>query len=146
MTDETQVQPLPDRAEALGMHRHAAATGLAPEILAQDQGTVTYQHAGTTLKRWWELNEAPETREAMKSRLRERIEQLHEAGICHRDLRSENLLVDEEGQIRFVDFLLAERVDPAGSCYDLDGPSERIPVPEAHAQQPGHEGGVWCDS
>jgi serine/threonine protein kinase len=137
------VQAWPDRTLALEMHRYASVRGLAPRILAEDHETVTFERLPQTLKQWWEANEDSAERAAMRTRLRDRIVELHAIGICHRDLHSENVMVDDEGSLYFIDFALAQRVNPEWSCYDLSGPSEDVPVPYAHACQADHEGGVW---
>lgn len=137
------VQAWPDRGRALELHRYASVRGLAPRILAEDQETVTFERLPQTLKQWWEANDDPARRAAMKTHLRDRIIELHAIGICHRDLHSENVMVDSEGSLYFIDFALAQRVDPTWSCYDLNGPSDQVPVPNAHACQVDHEDGVW---
>lgn len=140
---ETYVQALPDRAVALEMHRRAALSGLAPPILGQDRETVTFERLPWTLRQWWLVNNDAAARADMKVRLRARIGELHAVGICHRDLHSENVMIGDDGSIRFIDFVLAQWVDPNWPCYDLVGPSAHVPAPYAHATQAGHENGVW---
>ena len=80
MDAETYVQVLPDRAVALEMHRRAAVSGLAPQILAEDRETVTFERVPLTLRQWWEVNGDAAARQDMKARLRQRIEDLHPSG------------------------------------------------------------------
>ena len=53
------------------------------------------------------------------------------------------MLIGDDDSLRFIDFVLAQWVDPSWPCYDLSGPSAEVPVPYAHANQGGHENGVW---
>lgn len=143
MTADAYVKALPDRAAVLELYRRAAVSGLAPRILAQDRETVTFERVGVTLKQWWESTKDVSTKTEMKLHLRERIKQLHQSGICHRDLHSENVMVGDDHAIRFIDFDLAQWVDPNWRCYDLNGPSEQVGTPRPHASQAGHQNGVW---
>lgn len=53
----------------------------------------------------------------------EELGRLHEAGILYGDLSPNNVLVDVEGRIRFVDFGQARRIDPGyRSLHSLSGP------------------------
>jgi serine/threonine protein kinase len=142
MTD-AHVRPLPDRAATLEMHRRASVSGLAPDILAQDRETVTFVKLPWKLNEWWLQHTDDEARQEMKLHLRDRIVELHVAGICHRDLHCENVMVTAAGTVQFIDFGLARWVDPSWPCYDLTGASDHVPVPFAHAVQAGHETGVW---
>ena len=141
--DGVLVRAWPDRRSAIEMHRCASLHGLAPRILAEDRETVTFERLPRTLRQWWVANEDPVARAMMKTRLKVRIAELHAVGICHRDLHSENAMVDEDESLYFIDFALAQWVDPAWVCYDLNGPSAEVPVPYAHATQAQHEHGVW---
>ena len=63
---------------------------------------------------------ADETR-AMAGRVLRQVQELHRAGICHRDLKADEIVVDGE-QPLLIDFELGTEVDPTGPCYDVLGP------------------------
>jgi len=134
--------PKPSDA-VLELHMRAADAGLAPAIVESEGDPITMQRLERTLLDFWnDPNSDQEARTTTVFRLVERINALHQIGICHRDLHSENVMIDE-GEVVFIDFVLAQDVNPVWQCYDLTGPNEHILVPHAHAIQPGHEGGVW---
>ena len=39
------------------------------------------------------------------------LEYIHEKNICHRDLKLENVLIDDKGKIKIIDFGLSKRVE-----------------------------------
>ena len=39
------------------------------------------------------------------------LEYLHEKNICHRDLKLENILIDDKGKIKIIDFGLSKKVE-----------------------------------
>lgn len=79
------------------------------------------------------MNNDAAARADMKVRLRARIGELHAVGICHRNLHSDNVMISDDGSIRFIDFVLAQWVDPNWPGYDLVGPSAHVPAPYARA-------------
>jgi len=55
------------------------------------------------------------------SQMADALEVAHESGIIHRDLKPANIKVDEDGQVKVLDFGLAKALDPAaGGSADSD--------------------------
>jgi serine/threonine protein kinase len=98
------------------------------------------------LEDWLSSPPGADDRREMALRLVAQIEQMHQLGICHRDLHLANVVVDEAERPLIVDPDLAIDGDPSSPCYDLFGPdASGAPVPVEHARYPANRGGVWWD-
>ena len=65
---------------------------------------------------------------------------LHDRCIIYRDLKPENLLIDERGYLKLIDFSFAKRVPRGKRTYTLCGTPEYL-APEV-LQSTGHDRGV----
>ncbi len=54
---------------------------------------------------------------------------MHSKNICHRDLKLENLLLDDDGNVKIADFGLATKFRP-GECLSRRCGSEEYTAPE----------------
>lgn len=68
----------------------------------------------------------------------------HEAGLLHRDLKAENIMVTKEGQAKILDFGLARRLDPAESDESLT--REGVAVGTVRAMSPEQAAGQAVDA
>src|SRR4051812_47014135 len=112
-----------DDAEALArFHREACATGRLrhPGIVQlfeySRQGPpwflVTEYVEGVEPRAWCRQRDAkPADVAALVARIADAVEYAHGQGVCHRDLKPGNVLVDDAGQPHVLDFGLA-RLDP----------------------------------
>ena len=48
--------------------------------------------------------------------LADAVSRAHRAGITHRDLKPDNVMIDAEGRLRVLDFGLAKLQEPTGSA------------------------------
>ncbi len=70
---------------------------------------------------------------------------MHRAHICHRDLKSENILIDAQGSIKVIDLGLACFYDPHGQIEQYCG-SPEYAAPEVLRETPyvGPEIDIWA--
>jgi streptomycin 6-kinase len=127
-------------------YERLSAKGLSPVILSKTLTTLESERH-EVLSEWLRRNAAPDERARMAARIRVLLEQVHELGFCHRDVHVDNIVVNEGGEPLLIDPALATESDASDPCYDLVGPREsHVPVPPEHADQSGHEEGVWWDA
>lgn len=62
---------------------------------------------------------------------------LHSQGIMHRDLKLENVLVDERGYLKLIDYGLAKTVSSNSLAFTMCGTAEYM-APEVVSQS-GHD-------
>ena len=55
--------------------------------------------------------------------LADAVSRAHRAGITHRDLKPDNVMIDAEGRLRVLDFGLAKLQDPPGFRADAEAPT-----------------------
>jgi serine/threonine protein kinase len=130
------------RAQAHRYLPRLAKAGLTPEIVELSDTEVVTK-LGQPFRAWWPTADSLALA-AVRSRVIELIASVHGLGVCHRDLHDGNLVLDLDGRPLVVDLEWACEVDPSGPCYDLYGPSPKVPVPAAHLQVGGpFAKGVW---
>lgn len=103
-----------EEAKKLSMLRHPTIVPIVDwGELKQQQCFVASQWIdGVSLRDWTQQNDSD--RKALVSILRQiadGLQHTHESGLVHRDVKSENILVDREGRAYLVDFGLAIRDD-----------------------------------
>jgi len=133
-------------ASEASLMRLLSERGLVPPVLRWESDRAVME-SGTPLPCWLLADHGAGDRALMRSALLDLIRAAHGAGVCHRDLHSGNIVVIEERPL-LVDLDLAVEVDSRWPCYDLAGPSERVPIPHGHVVQGGIIGanGVWWDA
>ncbi len=72
------------------------------------------------------------------------VDYMHRAGVCHRDLKLENILLDVNGQIKIIDFGLGNFFDSHATLDTFCGSTDYAP-PECWLSKPYHgpETDVW---
>jgi hypothetical protein len=133
-------------ARFVSVYRRFSLAGLAPEVLdVTDDSIATRKYP--TLTAWLHATPSSQELAAMGRRLYERLEEMHQHGICHRDVHDGNVVL-RDGEPLFIDFAFAFDSDLRRPCYDLEGPERSgVPVPTAHlTQDDDHRHGVWWDA
>ena len=122
-----------------------AAEGISPQLVAVERPRILTVRL-MTLDEWLVTASSTDI-DDMGRRLVQTVESMHAVGVCHRDLHVGNLLVDQNRPL-IIDLELAKDVDPAGPCYDLQGPSSEVPIPQDHLSLGGDiaKYGVWWDA
>lgn len=64
--------------------------------------------SGGTLDRW--LMQQPETARSVTWELVDTVRRLHSMNICHQDLKPDNVVITETGQVRLIDFEQAKEI------------------------------------
>jgi hypothetical protein len=120
----------------------AAEVGCAPPFTLVGHDAIRMPRL-TVLTKWLETASADD-KQMIAHSLIACIERLHCAGICHRDVHRENIVLDGARPL-LIDFELSAGVDPSCPCYDLLGPASGVPLPSQH-EFLGLVHGIWWDS
>jgi serine/threonine protein kinase len=121
----------------------AHAVGCAPAFEIEAPMTIRLRLYTPLLS--WLAKSTPGEIQAMAHRVLDQVRTLHQAGVCHRDLKATDIVVDGD-QPLLIDFELGTEVNPFGPCYDLLGPQlSGVPLPPIHDYL-GLREGVWWDT
>jgi len=93
-----------------------------------DFWTVMELCAGGRLEPW--LGRSPETARGVAQELVEAVKILHSMLICHLDLKPDNVLLTEAGQVRLIDFVTACQLSAAGQQLAGNCGTEGFRAPE----------------
>jgi len=134
-------------ARELEVVQHLQGHGLSPELIDYGSGPeLTWVRSRRMTPLTDRLVGATASdRISVGQRLLEQVAALHAIGICHRDLQMTNVVVDDRNIPLFIDLEIAAWTDPAKPCYDLEGPSSGVEIPEVHHDIGLHDG-VWWDA
>ncbi|KAI8900565.1 kinase-like protein [Globomyces pollinis-pini] len=81
------------------------------------------------------------------SQIVEAVHYLHNMGLVHRDIKDENILIDDQFQVKLIDFGSAQFYDPTGNRqFDMFLGTKQYASPEILLQQSyrGPESEVWA--
>ena len=105
---------------------------------------------GRTMRQWW-AERAPDRRAVVDAMIQagRGLVAAHAAGLVHRDIKPDNLLIGEDGRVRVADFGLArhdvvssERVTDTGGAVDtVAGPGTAVGTP-MYMPPEQHDGGA----
>ena len=70
------------------------------------------------------------------------VDYIHARGLCHRDLKLENILVDDQYNLRLIDFGMSKRLDNLlkGDVPNPRSGSKPYMAPEIDSEEPVQDG------
>ena len=72
------------------------------------------------------------------------ISSMHQAGVCHRDLKLENLMLDDNYNLKIIDFGLARRFEPMKKLQILFGTPEFVAPEVVNFEPIGYSTDMWA--
>ena len=133
-----------DEARALATFRHPNIVRVLRYFRENGTAYIVMEYeSGLPLKRWVPEN-APLSQRSVLSvvyPLLEGLEQVHQAGFLHRDIKPDNIYVRADGQPVLLDFGSARRVQTQRDMTNIVSPGF-APFEQYHSQ--GHQG-PWTD-
>ncbi|MFG0242560.1 MAG: serine/threonine-protein kinase [Phycisphaerales bacterium JB054] len=121
--------------------RHPAVVSLLNWERDYEQPFLVYEFIeGESLDRWRKTRPRPSCREiaTMVRRLAEGVQAIHSAGVAHRDIKPNNIIVDRHGAAFITDFGLADEIAARASLRS--GGSLAFAAPEQLQGEPGSSG------
>ncbi len=100
----------PNIAAVYGLHEAEGVRFLAMELVSGEDLSVRLQRGPLEKDRALEI----------AGQICEALEAAHDAGVIHRDLKPANVVINNEGQIKVLDFGLAKALDPSTSSGSGD--------------------------
>lgn len=100
--------------------RHPSVAALLDVGVTEEGPYLVYEFAeGVTLERWRCNREVPTARECadLVRRVAEGVQAAHNAGVAHRDLKPNNVVVSESGRVRITDFGLAAALSSESEAH-----------------------------
>ncbi|QKK07934.1 MAG: serine/threonine protein kinase [Planctomycetota bacterium] len=121
--------------------RHPAVVSLLNWERDYEQPFLVYEFIeGESLDRWRKTRARPSCREIamLVRRLAEGVQAIHTAGVAHRDIKPNNIIIDRQGAAYITDFGLAEEIAARASLRS--GGSLAFAAPEQLQGEPGSSG------
>ena len=93
----------------------AAEAGVAPKVIAHSDTALEQEYVkGRTFDEIMDSRDSSDLTEA-KALLTEAVFKLHNAGIVHNDLHQSNVMLDDSGSVKIIDYGLATRAGKPGA-------------------------------
>ena len=121
--------------------RHPAVVSLLNWERDREQPFLVYEFIeGESLDRWRKTRARPSCREIalLVRRLAEGVQAIHNAGVAHRDIKPNNIIIDRQGAAFITDFGLADEIAARASLRS--GGSLAFAAPEQLQSEPGSSG------